>query len=123
MTGLTFLWLSPVALAGVLLSQTPAQSRAVDDAARSILEAKCVVCHGQTRMSDLDLRDIKSTLAGGKRGPAIIPGRASESLLYKAVKREGDLQMPPGKTPLTAAEVETLRAWIDAGARWDSGAG
>ena len=44
-------------------------------------------------------------LKGGKRGPAVVPGNADESLLYKAVKRDGDLQMPPGKTPLTAAEV------------------
>lgn len=74
-------------------------------------------------MSDLDLRDIKSALAGGKRGPGIVPGKALESLLYKAVLRDGDLHMPLGKPPLTAAEVKALGDWIDAGAHWDSSAG
>ena len=48
-------------------------------------------------MSGLDLRQRESILKGGKRGPAIVPGKPADSLLYKAVMREGDLQMPPGK--------------------------
>src|SRR5262249_18247758 len=68
----------------------------------------------------LDLRDRASILKGGKRGPALVPGQADESLLYKAVKREGDVQMPPGKVALSAAEVNTLRDWINSGAKWDA---
>ena len=49
-------------------------------------------------MADLDLRELSTTLKGGKRGPAVVPGNAEESLLYKAVKRDGELQMPPGKS-------------------------
>ena len=48
-------------------------------------------------MSDLDLRQPETILKGGKRGPAIVPGKAEQSLLYKAVAHTGDLQMPPGK--------------------------
>jgi hypothetical protein len=88
--------------------------------ARAILEAKCLSCHGAARMSDLDLRETETILKGGKRGPAIVPGKAEESLLYKAVKREGELQMPPGKVGLTASEVESIREWINAGARLES---
>src|SRR6185369_3238888 len=77
-------------------------------------------CHGAARMSDLDLRDRDTILKGGKRGPAIVPGKAGESLLYKAVRREGDLQMPPGKSALAAAEVNAIRDWINGGARWAS---
>ena len=89
-------------------------------AARAILETKCAACHGAARMSDLDLRERDTILKGGKRGPAIVPGKADESLLYKAVRREGDVQMPPGKTALTAAEVNAIRDWINAGAKWAS---
>ena len=96
------------------------QTLPVEKAARQILDAKCTGCHGQARMSDLDLRDAKSALTGGKRGPAIVPGKAEQSLLYRAVKRTEELQMPPGKTPLTAAELTVLRNWIDAGAHWDN---
>jgi hypothetical protein len=69
-------------------------------------------------MSDLDVRDRAALLKGGKRGPAIVPGKADESLLYKAVRRDGEIQMPPGKTALTAAEVGAIRDWIDKGAKW-----
>jgi hypothetical protein len=74
-------------------------------------------------MSDLDLREPETILKGGKRGPAIVPGKAEESLLYKAVKRDGELQMPPGKVGLSASEVGAIREWINAGARLDSSLG
>ena len=69
-------------------------------------------------MSDLDLRQIDTILKGGKRGPAVVPGKSSESLLYRAMAQTGELKMPPGKAALPAADVETIRQWIDAGARW-----
>ena len=58
-------------------------------------------------------------LTGGKRGPAIVPGNAEQSLLYKALARQGDLQMPPDKA-LAAAEVAVIRTWINQGAPWDN---
>src|SRR4051794_17187535 len=100
--------------AGVLAGQS------IDQQAKAILDQKCVSCHGSARMSDLDLRDSGTILKGGKRGAAVVPGNAEGSLLYKAVKREGELQMPPGKVPLTSAEIAVLRDWINAGARAQS---
>lgn len=97
-------------IAGLVTSMTGQE-------AASILESKCVACHGASRMSGLDLRTSDGILKGGKRGPAVVPGKADSSLLYKAVKRDGELQMPPGKTPLAPAEVAALRVWINAGAR------
>jgi hypothetical protein len=105
-----------------VVSNLNGQSGALEKNARAILEAKCVICHGSTRMSDLDLRDGNSFRKGGKRGPAVVPGKADQSLLYKAVRREGELQMPPGKTALTQAEVAILRDWINAGAKWEGDA-
>jgi hypothetical protein len=100
-------------LAAAMLAQSPIESRA-----QQILSENCVVCHGQTRMSDLDLRQIETIRKGGKRGPAVIPGKSAESLLYRALAQTGDLKMPPGKAPLSAVDVETIRRWIDAGAHW-----
>ena len=87
--------------------------------ARAILESKCVGCHGQARMADLDLRDAAGLARGGSRGPAVVAGNAEASLLYKAVRREGELKMPPGRDALSAAEVAVLRDWINAGARFE----
>jgi hypothetical protein len=97
---------------------------ALEQSARKILSDNCESCHGQARTSGLDLRQIGTILQGGKRGPAVVPGKSAESLLYRAVVGSGDLKMPAGKTPLSAADTETIRQWIDAGARWpaDNGA-
>jgi hypothetical protein len=55
---------------------------------------------------------------GGDRGPAIVPGRADESLLITAVRYvEDDLQMPP-EARLDDAILADLRRWIDDGAVW-----
>jgi hypothetical protein len=96
--------LTPILPASIFLLYSfaaSAQSPSIAKSAAAILEAKCLNCHGATRMSDLDLRRPETILKGGKRGPAIVPGKAEQSLLYKAVKRDGDLQMPPGKIALT----------------------
>ena len=71
-------------------------------------------------MSDLDLRDIKTAIAGGKKRAGDRARKASESPLFKAITRDGDLQMPPGKSPLTTAEVKLIEEWINAGAPWES---
>jgi len=86
------------------LAAQPLEVRAL-----AILEAKCLGCHGATQMSGLDLRTAASFAKGGNRGSA--PPRIAQ-----AIRREGGLQMPPGKTPLAAAEIDVLTAWLNAGA-------
>ncbi len=68
-------------------------------------------------MSDLQLTGRDQILRGGKRGPAVKPGAAADSLLFQAVSHAGKLTMPPG-AKLADDEIETLRAWIDKGAEW-----
>jgi len=67
-------------------------------------------------MSGLDLRSREAILKGGKRGPAIVPGQPDQSLLMKAILREGDLKMPPGKQGLSTNEIAAVREWIAKGA-------
>ncbi|MBL8210969.1 MAG: PSD1 domain-containing protein [Bryobacterales bacterium] len=85
----------------------------VEQGARRVLTANCLGCHGASAMGGLDMR------ARDGLSKVVVPGKAGESLLYQAVRREGKLQMPPGKKALAAEDVKTLRAWIDAGARWE----
>src|SRR5581483_1994570 len=55
---------------------------------------------------------------GGNSGPAVVPGKASDSLLIRAVSgADGVEPMPPKGPRLGAPEVALLRAWIDQGAR------
>ena len=88
---------------------------------RPLLQAKCSRCHGaKTRKADLDLTALTGILKGSESGPVIVPGKPDGSLLYEKVH---DGAMPPGKKDrLSAAEVETIRRWIAAGAKADSAA-
>ena len=105
------------ALAIVPLAAFPA---AEGDATRAleILQTKCFECHSKVlSMSGLDLSSREAALRGGSRGASIEAGHASGSRLIAAVERKGKLAMPPA-SPLTAAEVDVLRRWIDHGADW-----
>src|SRR6266705_399506 len=108
------LLLGYVLIASVLCAQDgELASRAV-----SLLEQRCVVCHGAAlAQSGLRLNSRESALQGGVRGPAIIPGNASESRVVQAIKRTGDLSMPPGPK-LPDAEIATIEKWIAEGAIW-----
>src|SRR6266852_9010978 len=80
--------------------------------AASILEQRCLACHNEkTALSDLRLTGREQALRGGKRGPAIQPGNAGESLLFQAVSHIGKIAMPPG-AKLPDEEIAALRAWI-----------
>ena len=86
-----------------------------------ILLLRCTVCHGrQTREGELDLRTRESMLAGGKSGPAIVPGKPQDSLLLKRIHAK---EMPPLRQivkvsikPMESAEIERLTRWIEQGA-------
>ena len=107
--------------AGTGQSASSASSPA--DRASEILKHECLSCHGSIRASGLDLRSREGMLRGGNRGPAVEPGRPASSLLYQAVAHAGDLAMPPGEKRLPDRDVETLKAWIEAGASWPDSAG
>ncbi len=103
-------------------SPTPkvSTSPGLDNDALSILEQKCFQCHGAAaQKSGLDLRTRESILAGGDNGPAIVPGSADASRLYRRVAALEEPRMPfAPKPPLTAEEVAILKSWIDRGAKW-----
>ncbi|MFN0166003.1 MAG: c-type cytochrome domain-containing protein, partial [Bryobacteraceae bacterium] len=83
-----------------------------------VLAANCYSCHTASKLGGLRLDSRQAMLAGGKSGPAIVPGRSGESLLLQVVDHTHPrLKMPPqGK--LSAAEIAGLRQWIDDGAHW-----
>ncbi|MCX6365092.1 MAG: hypothetical protein NTX57_00050, partial [Armatimonadetes bacterium] len=77
------------ALALPCLAQAPPKPASKIDAAyfiqkvQPILEKRCLGCHGaETQLSHFDLRSRESTLKGGTRGAAIVPGNADKSLMH-----------------------------------------
>ncbi|MEO8657605.1 MAG: DUF1553 domain-containing protein [Bryobacteraceae bacterium] len=81
-----------------------------DKDVKPIFQARCLGCHGASAMGKLDLRNPDAILKGGASGPVVMPGASTTSLLIDKVVTQ---QMPPGKTKLTAAEIDQIRVWID----------
>ena len=87
-----------------------------------IFEQQCSQCHGEKQqLSELRVDSRDALLKGGIHGPAIIPGDASKSRLYRHVAGIETPTMPMGKT-LAKEQIEFLKQWIDDGARWDDAA-
>ncbi len=94
----------------------PQQTPRFEADVQPLLRAKCWACHGEKEhKGQLDLRTAASALHGGESGPAIVPGKPDESLLYEKI--HGGEMPPEKKDRLSAAEIETIRRWIAAGAR------
>jgi len=82
---------------------------------RPILKAHCFHCHGEQgeREGGLDLRLVRLLREGGKSGPAIVPGKPGESLLFEMVQSG---EMPEGKPRLPESDIATIERWIANGA-------
>lgn len=85
---------------------------------RPLLAKHCYACHSQTAMAGLRLDSRTAILKGGKSGPALVPGKPEESLLWQAVEHShARLRMPP-KGKLEEPDLQNLRTWIASGAEW-----
>ncbi len=84
---------------------------------RPVLVDRCYECHSGKSKSlkgglRLDSRD--AVLRGGDSGPAIVPGKADDSLLIQALRHEG-LEMPPDQK-LPGAVLRDFEEWVRIGA-------
>ena len=87
---------------------------------RPILEDHCFDCHGEDKQKNkLRLDTAVGILRGGESGePLLVRGVSAESYIIKRVTSANAKEvMPPKGERLTAEQVATLRAWIDAGAK------
>src|SRR3954452_23338564 len=87
---------------------------------RPLLSDKCFKCHGpddKTRAANFRLDIQEGALT------KIKPGDPAGSRLYIRVSNEKPaLRMPPPQSgiKLTPAEVDTLKRWIEQGAKWET---
>jgi cytochrome c553 len=83
---------------------------------RPVLAANCYECHsGATPKGKLSIDTRDGIRRGGETGPAVVPGRAKESLMIQAVRHDG-LEMPPDKPRLPLDVVADLEKWVTMGA-------
>ncbi|MFO0803972.1 MAG: PSD1 and planctomycete cytochrome C domain-containing protein [Gemmataceae bacterium] len=102
----------------------PAAAADFDRDVRPIFAKHCSSCHGEKNQKGglrLDLK--KDALAGGDSGPVIVPKKPGDSpLLHRITSKEESERMPPKGMGLSAAEIATLKAWIEQGAPWPDAA-
>ena len=88
---------------------------------RPVLDKHCTSCHQPAlKQSDLDLTTYAAFRAGGKRGPAFVPGSPEQSLVIQFITAGLTPAMPFNQPPLAADDVSTIRDWIASGAMDDS---
>ncbi len=111
-----------VAAATFVLS-APAHAEPVDFTrdVHPIFQKSCSGCHfpeAESLKAKLDLSKAETVLAGGKSGPAVVAGKADESLLIRLVAYAEEPHMPPeGKgAPLTPDAIAIIKQWINEGA-------
>ena len=111
----------------VLVAMWALPADAEDDAAffekqiRPVLAEKCFVCHSSATtpaMGGLRLDSRAGLEKGGTRGPSIVDGEPSHSILLQALRYTDEaLRMPPtGK--LADSEIAAFERWIEIGAPW-----
>ncbi len=110
---------------GLLRAQTTPRDEAArveffEKKVRPVLAGNCSTCHSADTNARGGLRvdDRNGLLQGGRRGPAIVPGRPDRSLLLRAVRHaDPKLTMPPKKR-LSDEQIADLERWIKDGAAW-----
>ncbi len=116
-------------LAGLaLVAALPAQAVAFGKDVLPILTESCLPCHrgtytdssGRLRRPKGDLRlDGKAWIVkGGKDGRVLTPGNALQSAMFTrtVLPQDHEERMPATGDPLSPAQAEVLRRWIDSGA-------
>src|SRR5208282_2992441 len=84
---------------------------------RPILATRCYACHGPgLQQNGLRLDSLAAVLKGSANGSVVIPGDSEKSPMVRRILGLDRPQMPYGGPPLSAADVELIRKWIDQGA-------
>ena len=88
---------------------------------RPLLVTRCIKCHGPKKAEGGLRLDTESGLKqGGDGGPVLLADKPGQSPLLLAVRRTGELKMPPTR-PLDDLSIAHLARWIREGAAWPDG--
>src|SRR5688572_11532101 len=109
---------SPLLVAVTVTVSTTAADLAQQ--AQAILARNCYECHGPDKQKAELRLDTDYERLTRSNVAAITPGRAETSELYRRITPpHGDEEIMPNRgDPLTKAQVEIIRNWINQGAPW-----
>jgi hypothetical protein len=114
----------PFATAALWVLAADAPRPAVVDFRRDvypILKTACFDCHQGRRASSGIRLDLRGDILGETTGkPLAVAGKGGDSRLFHLIA--GTIpgkRMPKTGPPLSAAQIQVLRTWIDEGLAWD----
>lgn len=85
-----------------------------------ILKTACIGCHGSVQpASNYSVASYDDLFRASKKGVQLIPGKSAQSRFLRLVSGVDPLKMPPG-SGLQKGDVDTIKRWIDAGAKRDA---
>ena len=90
-----------------------------------ILSDNCFFCHGpdpKTREAGFRIDTKDGAFRAKKDRAMIVPGKSGDSEVIRRVfAADPDDRMPPSDSnrKLTSAQADTLKRWVDQGAKWD----
>ena len=87
------------------------------DGVGQALKQRCVKCHGGGKIrGELDITTRNLLLKGGSEGPAVVPGSAKASRLFRLISHVEKPHMPAKGKKLPAGLIAKFAEWIDMGA-------
>jgi cytochrome c553 len=117
---------APVASGSSSAPQPPARELPPEidpfrDVIHPVLVARCAGCHGEEEdQGKLRVDTAELLLAGGRSGPATLPGKPDKSLLVQRMRLpvdDTDHMPPEGQPQPTPPEVLAIEWWIAQGAK------
>jgi hypothetical protein len=82
-----------------------------------ILQKNCLACHSSAaKMGGLVMESYDTLMKGGAHGAVVVPGKADQSRMILMLEGKVQPRMPFGADPLPAADIATLKAWVEGGA-------
>ena len=87
-----------------------------------ILKQHCTSCHGADKQSGgLSIATFAEMKAGGSGGEVFSAGNPDKSRIYLLTSHKAKPEMPPKSGKIPDASIETIRLWIEQGARENAG--
>lgn len=111
------------ALIIMLSADSPNDQISFNRDVRPILNQHCLSCHGGVKQNGgFSLLFEEDAYLPTESGlPAIVPGDAEASELFTRLSHsDPEMRMPYDAPSLKADEIETLKAWIEQGAKWET---
>ena len=127
-TGTSGKWLLlaalPIAMAAALTGCAREEAISFSQDVKPIIDKNCLACHKEGgegyEASGFSMVTYDNLMKGTKFGPMIISGDSAGSNMIVLMEGRADpsISMPHGSMdPVRKADIETLRLWVDQGAK------